>query len=1600
MSTSRLARHLGLFAWFVATCWLTLVQVRAAERPAGTPFAWGDNLFTFPESFTNLVAIDSSNQYFLGLRADGTVVQAGGGLFAPIPPDLTNVTAISAGYYFQMALRSNGQVVMWGAPGLVGAHTLLSPPDWLTNVVAISAGMNHALALTSDGYVIAWGTDNGFGIAAPLDLTFPKSIVAGQQVGFAIRSDGKAQGWGANLYGIQAPPAAFKTPTQIDLSPFMSAVGLDADGKVYAWGENSGNQLTVPRNLSNVVQVAAGSLHHVALRADGSVVTWGGNGQSFVKPPSRMPKLFAVAAGERHTVGLTRGPVPNALPQFARQAAGTDIVVRTPFLSATPYTVSWFYNGIYLTNTPTSELRLTNLQQMDQGEYTCVASNEFSVVESPAFQLAIEPAPPTLLSQPVSAAGLPGGKVTFQVHARGSEPLFFQWRHEGQNLTDQTNATLTLTQLSPQMQGTYSVTVSNAFGFIFSDTAVLSAGKPIESTHPLSRVLLPGMDLILSAHFVAPEVPTLQWWFGTNILAHQTNATLRVPSVSAENSGSYALVASNSFGVSTSRIAQIHVRSFPRPLSEPGVVFGWGMTPLGPIEVRADITNAVSISVSLYHAMALLEDGTVRTWSPEGLLWAADLLPPAGLSNVVEISAGHFHCLALKRDGTVVGWGNTSNDIGQSIIPEGLSNVVEVVAGHMQSMALRSDGSVVAWANPQFPSILDSVVGLSSLNGASLAQRSDGSLISFSEGSTVPSKIYPATPALQFTVGSPVGSILRHDGSLAVLAYDGIQEVQPTITHSPIAEIAPSGALYLLRYANGRIGYVHPGSDAPIAEAPRQSLVTRIASSDSHSIAITRAPFIRDQSTDTVAIYGTNVTLSALVRSPGPLSSHWFRNGTQLPAQTSPTLALPRVGYEDEGIYHAEFSSGGITTTSAPIRLTVIGPPEIRMVGNSTATAGTVLTLEPAVLGSRPIAYQWWFGSDPLPGKTDQRLLVSNVQVAQSGFYSLTASNSYGITRSAPVAVTVAPSAPVVQDSPSSQTLQEGLPLRLMSRFAGSEPILYQWRRGGVELQGETNQFLQRLRSSIADAGDYDVVARNNHGVLTSVVAQIAVTPSAPNFLPAPTWKLAKGGQPHVFQPVFAGSPPLQLQWYRDGLPLPNQTNATLALEFLSPSMAGAYTLAATNSLGAAVSIATQLKVVRGFGEGAVVGWGNTRVPTHLGIVHTVEAGQFHSLVIQTNGIAIGWDNESTGQHAIHPEATNLVAVAAGDTFSLGLRDDGRVFSWGNTNFGLDQVPTNLGRVVAIAAGRAHALALQEDGTVRGWGSPALTVLNIPATVVNITDIVARGNASAALRADGRVFSWGSEATSIPPGIATNWVSIHIGSRNMVLLGSKGETLAFGNLRPPLAATNFISAAVGPSYALGLRSDGSLSSWGSQGPPASRIPAGLSNVVAISAHTASTLAITRSPVIRSLPLPRTIGLGQSTVLQASAEGLEPLSFEWLKDGRPIPGETNASLVLNSVGVEQRGSYSLKITNPWQSITSAPTEVRVLESLVFQILRAPFNRHLLRIQAIGVNSAFVQFSPNQIDWYEYPEIQLSPVPTTHEFFPLLESDTGFWRLRIP
>jgi hypothetical protein len=82
--------------------------------------------------------------------------------------------------------------------------------------------------------------------------------------------------------------------------------------------------------------------------------------------------------------------------------------------------------------------------------------------------------PPSVTTQPISRAVLPGSTVQFSVGAAGSLPLRYQWQRNNVNLPNETNHTLTLTGVQPAAAGDYRAIVNNLAGTATSDPATLT----------------------------------------------------------------------------------------------------------------------------------------------------------------------------------------------------------------------------------------------------------------------------------------------------------------------------------------------------------------------------------------------------------------------------------------------------------------------------------------------------------------------------------------------------------------------------------------------------------------------------------------------------------------------------------------------------------------------------------------------------------------------------------------------------------------------------------------------------------------------------------------------------------------------------------------------------------------------------------------------------------------------------------------------------------------------------------------------------------------------------------------------------------------------
>ena len=192
--------------------------------------------------------------------------------------------------------------------------------------------------------------------------------------------------------------------------------------------------------------------------------------------------------------------------------------------------------------------------------------------------------------------------------------------------------------------------------------------------------------------------------------------------------------------------------NFSLALLNDGTVMSWGLDRSGqlgdglPAADRAtpatvpSLTGVKAIAAGDEHALALLNDGTVKAWGHDdfgqlgdGTAPAQDCDPTAGtlpcqaspvaipgLSGVSAIAAGHYHSLAVVAGGAMKAWGadyggqlgdgagspdtcpgffgsgypcsDSPIDVGGS-----LQNVVRAEGGQADSVAVLSDGTVRAW---------------------------------------------------------------------------------------------------------------------------------------------------------------------------------------------------------------------------------------------------------------------------------------------------------------------------------------------------------------------------------------------------------------------------------------------------------------------------------------------------------------------------------------------------------------------------------------------------------------------------------------------------------------------------------------------------------------------------------------------------------------------------------------------------------------------------------------------------------------------------------------------------------------------------------------
>jgi hypothetical protein len=133
------------------------------------------------------------------------------------------------------------------------------------------------------------------------------------------------------------------------------------------------------------------------------------------------------------------------------------------------------------------------------GTYSVTLSNQFGIATNSYI---ITVAPLLITVPPRSQTAFGGATITFDVTAMGAN-LSYQWQFNGTNIVGASNRVLSLTNVLPEVAGTYAVVVSNSVGTVLSPTATLDVISLGVTLQPASQTVFGGESVTFGVESAA-----------------------------------------------------------------------------------------------------------------------------------------------------------------------------------------------------------------------------------------------------------------------------------------------------------------------------------------------------------------------------------------------------------------------------------------------------------------------------------------------------------------------------------------------------------------------------------------------------------------------------------------------------------------------------------------------------------------------------------------------------------------------------------------------------------------------------------------------------------------------------------------------------------------------------------------------------------------------------------------------------------------------------------------------------------------------------------------------------------------------------------------
>ena len=515
-----------------------------------------------------------------------------------------------------------------------------------------------------------------------------------------------------------------------------------------------------------------------------------------------------------------------------------------------------------------------------------------------------------------------------------------------------------------------------------------------------------------------------------------------------------------------------------------------------------------------------------------------------------------------------------------------------------------------------------------------------------------------------------------------------------------------------------------------------------------------------------------------------------------------------------------------------------------------------------------------------------------------------------------------------ITTQPQSQAVATGSLLNLSVGVTGTGPFVYQWARDNVNLSGETGPTL----TLPAQAGTYTVIVRNTYGTAVSQPALVAVL-NPPFIVQHPRSATLDPGDPVGMIVVAGGSAPLSYQWFKDGVPLPGETNDLYVILAADSSSQGLYHAVVSNPVGSRTSQTAQILVALP----VTILQPPPSAPTVVN-----EGGNFSLAVTNLGGLPpffFQWFKDGQAITAVSTNAalnvTNTTLADAGDYYVVITNALGSVTSSVMTVTLLPKPQITQQPVDATTYDQITTPVIFQ---VTATGTPPLryqwekNLVAIPgATNASVTVLSRMTNAGAyrvrITNLQGLIVSSNAQLTvlpSSPPAIVTEPLAQTVPA---------GSTVTFSVVATGIPAPGYQwvyggAALTGATNATLTLTNVTLAETGNYFVQ-------VFNDFGLVASTTATLRVHAPPAFLTAPQSLTVIQGATTNFTVEVSGVPAPVFTWFKDGVRLTNSSGYSavdtanlLVLAAQGAHA-GSYVVVATNVAGAITSAPVTLTVL-----------------------------------------------------------------------